>query len=150
MPAPKGHAKYPGAGRPKGAPNRKTLVRRRAEARALRQVDITAERTMLQIGRVAFVNRMGIWQDGHLLPVSEWPADVQAVVEDQDVIIKNAAAGDGHTDTVLRVRTAKLMPALDTLAKHFGLVTERSELKLSGSVDLVDLLRQRHGKHRPE
>jgi hypothetical protein len=44
------------------------------------------------------------------------------------VLIKNAKAGDGVTDTIHKLRFWDKTKALDTLAKHFGLVKERIEL----------------------
>jgi hypothetical protein len=92
--------------RPKGL-SRKTLARLEGEQRALQQAEITAERTMLEIGRVAFVDRSTVWKAGQLLPFEQWPADALALLEGFEVVIKNAAAGDGHTDTVHKVHLAK-------------------------------------------
>ena len=121
-------------GRPKGAIARKTRAKRAGEARALRHADITAERTMLEIARIAFADRSSVWKDGKLMAFTEWPADALALLEGFEVVIKNAAAGDGHTDTVHKVNLAKKLGALEMLAKHFGLVSEK--LEVSGSVDI--------------
>lgn len=93
--------------------------------------DITAERTMLEIARLAMADRTAVWREGKLLPVEDWPADQKALLEGFEVIVKNAAAGDGHTDTVHKVHLARKQGALDLLAKHFGLVTEKVEHTLS-------------------
>ncbi len=122
-------------GRPLG-PTRKTLAKRQGEARALRQADITAERTMLELARIAFASRTDVWKDGRLLSFEDWPADAVALLEGFEVVVKNAAAGDGHTDTVHKVHLAKKIPALEILAKHFGISVER--LEISGSVSLTE------------
>src|ERR1700674_1339317 len=105
-----------------------TIGRERGRARALKNADITAERTMLEIARVAFAGRATMWKDGFLLPFDQWPADALALLEGFEVVIKNAAAGDGHTDTVHKVHLAKKLGALDILAKHFGLYAEHVKL----------------------
>lgn len=115
----------------KGTKHPKTLARERGHAKALRMQEITAERTMMEIGRLAFANRADMWRDGRLLPFDQWPRDSLALLEGFEVVIKNAAAGDGHTDTVHKVHLAKKLGALDLLAKHFGLVTEKVEMSLS-------------------
>jgi hypothetical protein len=115
-------------GRPKGRKSEKTLAREAGRAEALREAHITAKRTMLEIGRVAFANRAAMWREGRLLPFEDWPADALALLEGFEVIVKNAAAGDGHTDTVHKVHLAKKLRALELLAKHFGLVQDRVEL----------------------
>ena len=108
-----------------------TIARNRGRARALRNADITAERTMLEIARVAFAGRASMWKDGCLLPFEQWPADALALLEGFEVVIKNAAAGDGHTDTVHKVHLAKKMAALEILAKHFGMFADHVELSVS-------------------
>lgn len=116
------------AGRPKGARNAKVVARERGRARALRLAEVTAERTMLQIARHAFADRRQVWVDGKLLPIGDWSADAGALLESFEVVIKNAAAGDGHTDTVHKVHLSKPLHALELLAKHFGLVTDKHEI----------------------
>lgn len=139
MAPPKGHPPYKGAGRPPGhtAP---VKARLRGKARALRQLDITAERTMLEVGRVAFALRSSMWKDGQLLPFDQWPADALALLEGFEVVIKNAAAGDGHTDLVHKVHLAKKMPALSELLRHFGLVNDKLDVKLSVDNQLLSVL----------
>lgn len=80
---------------------------------------------MVEIAKIAMANRADIFKDGKLLPLEEWPADCQALLEGAEVIIKNAEAGDGHTDRVHKVQLAKKLGALEILAKHFGLYNEK-------------------------
>ena len=131
-------------GRPKGTghPIAKTRAKRAGRTRALKHADITAERTMLEIARVAFAGRATMWKDGTLLPFDEWPVDALALLEGFEVVIKNAAAGDGHTDTVHKVHLAKKLGALELLAKHFGLVTDKLEVEFK----VGDRLRAARGR----
>lgn len=121
----------PGAGRKRGQSTAPVLARRAGRAKALHRLEITAERTMLEIGRVAFVDRRGIL----LKPLAEWTSDEGALLEGFEIVVKNAAAGDGHTDTVHKVHLAKKLGALELLAKHFALLTERIEH--SGGIDIA-------------
>jgi phage terminase small subunit len=123
-------------GRPRGK-SAKTLARERGIARALRQADITAERTVLELARVAFVNRCGIWRDGRIKPLHEWTDDERALLEGCEVVVKNAEGGDGHTDRVLKLHLARKVPALELLGKHFGLFVEKHQHHVSAEVDLV-------------
>jgi len=102
---------------------------------------------MLEIARIAFTDRTSMWRDGRLLSVDEWPPDAAALVEGFEVIIKNAQAGDGHTDTVHKVHLAKKLGALEMLAKHFGLVTEKVEV--SGEVTLAQRIAAARQRLRP-
>lgn len=115
----------PGSGKPKGYRSPKRLAREAARDAVIRQELITAERTMLELARIAFADRTSIFQNGRLLPLHEWPPDAAALLEGAEIIIKNAEAGDGHTDRVHKVHLAKKLGALEILAKHFGLLAER-------------------------
>jgi len=135
-------------GRPKGL-SRKTLARLAGEQRALQQAEITAERTMLEIGRVAFADRSLVWQNGRILPFDQWPADALALLEGFEVIVKNAAAGDGHTDTVHKVQLAKKIGALEILAKHFALMNDVVKVDFAQSLlDRLDRARLRVAEAR--
>ncbi len=90
---------------------------------------------MLEIARLAMADRTAVWRDGKLLPVEDWPADQKALLEGFEVIVKNAAAGDGHTDTVHKVHLAKKHGALEMLAKHFGLLVDK--LEHSGEIKIT-------------
>lgn len=129
--------KRTGAGRKPG-PTARTQAKQRGRERALRNVDITAERVMLELARLAFTDRRGPWRDGHLKPLDEWTADEAACLEGFEVIVKNAQAGDGHTDTVHKAKLATKDNALNLLARHFGLVSDK--LKLEGKVTLEQLI----------
>jgi hypothetical protein len=123
-------------GRQRGTPNRTTAATRAAQTRALRDAEITGARTILEIARVAFTDRRTIWQNGRLLPLEAWTVDQAACLEGLEVIVKNAQAGDGHTDTIHKVKLANKLHALEMLAKHFGLLVEKVEV--SGEVTLLE------------
>ena len=53
-----------------------------------------------------------------------------------EIVKKNVAAGDGHTDTVLKVSVWDKMKALEQLAKHHGLVTQRVDINVVTSAEL--------------
>lgn len=94
---------------------------------------------MLELGRLAFADRRSVWtEDGHLKPFHEWTADEAALLEGFEVIVKNAEAGDGHVDRVHKVRLATKQHALEVLAKHFGLMTNKIEV--TGKLTLEDLV----------
>jgi hypothetical protein len=113
-------------------------------SRALQMAEITAERTMLEIGRVAFVDRSQVWRNGQILPFNEWPEEALLLLEGFEIIVKNAAAGDGHTDTVHKVQLAKKLGALELLAKHFALLTDVVRVDFEQSLlDRLDRGRQR-------
>jgi hypothetical protein len=44
-------------------------------------------------------------------------------------IVKNAAAGDGHTDTVHKIKLADKLKELDLLARHFALLHDQMSIE---------------------
>jgi phage terminase small subunit len=66
-------------------------------------------------------------EQGNLRPIHSLPDDAAAMVGGIEVIKKNAAAGDGVIDTVHKVKVVDPVKALEMLAKHFGILTEKVE-----------------------
>lgn len=133
----------------KGTRYAKTLAKRRGRERALQLAEVTEERTILEIARLAFTDRRGVWaDDGHLKPLNAWTPDEAACLEGLEVIIKNAEAGDGHTDRVHKVKLTSKMGALDLLARHFGLLKDRLEVSAPAEI-VAELLKARVAKVGP-
>ena len=72
---------------------------------------------------------------GSLLPVAQIPLETRCAIAGIEVVIKNAQAGDGHTDTVHKIKFWDKGRALELLAKHLGLLVEKVEH--SGGVELT-------------
>ena len=96
------------------------------QTKQLAGAELSAARVLEEIRRLAFADARDIYDDhGNLKPMSEWSPEAAATVSGIETIVKNAKAGDGVTDTVLKVRRWDKPKALECLAKHFGLLTER-------------------------
>jgi len=99
-----------------------TIERRMAKA------ELTADRVLEELRRLAFADHRKFFDaKGNLLPIVELDDEAAAALAGFEVIIKNAAAGDGVTDVVHKIKTYDKTKALDILAKHFGLVREVHE-----------------------
>ncbi len=62
--------------------------------------------------------------DGNLIPITQLrPADA-ALIAGFEVVIRNAAAGDGHTETVVKVRLTDRAKYVQMAAQHFALLTD--------------------------
>ena len=60
---------------------------------------------------------------------------------------KNAAAGDGHTDTVLKIRLRDSSNYVEMAAKHFALLTDVVRVDVEQSLlDRLDRGRQRNAQ----
>jgi hypothetical protein len=66
-----------------------------------------------------------------------------------EVVIKNAAAGDGHTDAVLKVRLRDLSNYVEMAAKHFALLTDVVKVDIEQALhERLDRGRQRNAEAR--
>jgi phage terminase small subunit len=56
-------------------------------------------------------------------------ADAGAALAAFEVVIKNAEAGDDHTDTIYKFKLWDKVRAIELYMKHYGMLVERIELK---------------------
>lgn len=94
----------------------------------LQKVDLTAERTLEEMRRLAFSDIRTLFDaNGNLKPLHTLTAEEAACIAGLEVIIKNAEAGDGKTDKVHKIKIWDKTKTLDMLGKHFALMTEKVE-----------------------
>ena len=99
------------------------------KAKQLDRAELTAARVLQELGRVAFVNGRDYWNaSGDAKHPHELSVDEGACLAGFEVLIKNAKAGDGVTDTVHKFKLFDKVRALELLAKHFRLLVERVEI----------------------
>lgn len=99
------------------------------KAKQLEKADLSAARVLEEYRRISFLDVRTFYDEaGNLKPVKDWTADQGASVSSFEVLIKNAKAGDGVTDTVHKIRLIDKSRTLNDLSKHFGLLTERVDL----------------------
>ena len=100
------------------------------------KAELSASRVLEELRRVGFVNIRGLFQaDGQLKPVTEWSDEQLAAVASMDIVTverENAPPARVH-----KLRLWNKVAALDTLAKHFGLLKERIELDHPVSIRIV-------------
>lgn len=107
----------------------------RGQARKLDKVDLTADRVLEELARVAFGNLQDlVTATGADIPLHQLPRAVAAALASREVVMKNAAAGDDKIDRVLKVKMVDKVPALGLLARHFALLVDR--VQVTGEVSL--------------
>lgn len=72
--------------------------------------------------------------EGNLRRIVDLTAEEASMIAGVEVVIKNAAAGDGHTDTVHKIKLKDASRYVEMAAKHFGLLAEH--VVHSGGVDI--------------
>lgn len=96
------------------------------QAKQLGKADLTAVRVLEEMRRLAFSDlRQAFDEHGNLKPIQELSDETAAAVASVEVIIKNAAAGDKHTDTIHKLKVWDKPRVLEMLGKHFSLLTEQ-------------------------
>jgi hypothetical protein len=86
---------------------------------------------------------------GKLKQIHTLPAEVRSTIASVEVVIRNAAGGDGHTDTIHKVKLWSKDKALELLAKHFSLLVNRVRLETDEALlKLLDEGRKRNAKRK--
>jgi phage terminase small subunit len=102
------------------------------KAQQLDTAELSAARVLEELRRLALVDARSFWDaQGRLKPLSELTVDQGAALAGFEVIIKNAKAGDGQTDEIHKIKLWDKTRALELLAKHFKLLTEVHEHRVS-------------------
>jgi phage terminase small subunit len=98
--------------------------------------ELTATRTLEAIRRplVADVRKL-FDSNGNLRPITSLGDDEAALIAGFEVIVKNAEAGDGHTDKVHKIKIVDRARYVEMAAKHFKLLTDVQQQ--TGAVKMV-------------
>ena len=109
-------------------------VKRKAAERLADLID--PDRALREAARLAYSDvRMLFDEEGRLKPVKDWPDELAAAIGGIEVLKRNVDSHDGRTDDVIKVKVWDKRAALEMLFKHMGLLTERLELTVKGSIE---------------
>jgi phage terminase small subunit len=96
----------------------------------LSRAGVSKDRLLQELGRVALA-RVSDYFD----PVtraarhpSDLTPDAAAALAGFEVVIKNAEAGDGHTDTIHKFKLWDKVKAIELYMKHYGMLVEKVEV----------------------
>jgi phage terminase small subunit len=97
-----------------------------------KKLEITKERTMQEIARLAFSDIGRIFDgDGNIKPVSEIDEDTRRAISGIDVDELTAGSGSEKTSIGVnkKVKLYDKVKSLEMLAKHFGIYTDAPQTK---------------------
>ena len=98
------------------------------KARHAEEAGLSAIETLKQVMFVSTADIRSFFdEDDNLKPVSEWTEAQGALVASMEVIIKNAEAGDGHTDRVHKFKFWDKPKAINLAMQNLGLLIEKIE-----------------------
>ena len=116
----------------------------RLQAKQLAKTELTAELVKQAIRRSVYAQAHGDMRrfftpSGRLRRIVDLTEDEAAQLAGFDVIIKNAAAGDGHTDTVHKIKLrGDAAHFTELAARHLGMLTDKLEVNVS-EVEMAEL-----------
>lgn len=120
----------------------------KAQQKRLDAAELSAARTLEEMRRLAFSNVQDLFDEqGELRPIHTLTREQAACIASLEIIMKNATAGDGKIDRVMKIKVWDKPKVMEMLGKHFALLTERVEIEASDK--LVEALlagRQRAAK----
>lgn len=109
-------------------------VKRKAAERLADLID--PDRILREAARLACSDVRDLFDDrGNLLPIKQWPDHMAAAVGGVEVIVKNAEAGDGHTDRIHKLKIWDKPKNIELLMRHLGLLNDK--LDVTVNVDIV-------------
>lgn len=126
----------------------KALEARRAEALAKAQeiTGISVERTLKELGRIAYFDVRRLYrEDGSLKPIHEWDDDCAAAVAAIDQVEEFAGKGEdraliGYTK---KVRVFDKNSAIEKAMKHLGLFEKDNRQKTDPVAELLAAIQER-------
>ena len=76
-----------------------------AEKQRLEANKVSAARVIEENRRIGFNDPRRFFDaSGNLKPITEWTEEMAAAVASIEVVRRNVAGGDGHSDTVVKIR----------------------------------------------
>lgn len=100
------------------------------KAKQLKKVGLTGEWVLEELRKVAASDPRKFFEDwGGIKPIHELGDEEAAALSHFEVVKKNLYSGDRKVDTVHRFKLHDKVRALESLAKHFGLLVEKQQVE---------------------
>lgn len=111
------------------------------------RTEVTQDRVLAEYAKLAFLDPRRFYNEsGGLIPVHELPADVAAALSGMEVTVERAGKDeDGKQEfaDVTKIKFADKKGALDSVARHLGMFTDKVEH--SGEIKTPELKLVLHG-----
>jgi phage terminase small subunit len=105
------------------------------KAREIR-TEITQDRVLAEFAKIAFLDPRKFYDEaGNLIPIHKLDDDTAAALGGMDVSAVRSA--DGDIDYTKKIKIIDKKGALDSIARHLGMFTDKTEVKHSGLDELL-------------
>lgn len=110
---------------------------------ALKRHQVTVDRVIAEYAKIAFLDiRKAFGDDGDLKPIHEIDDDTAAAIAgvESEAVFEGSGRDRERVGTLKKIKLADKKGALDSIAKHLGMFTDKTEItgKDGGPVDLTD------------
>lgn len=122
-------------------PNISYMIQKRREKLA-EKVEITQERVLQEYAKLAFLDPQEFYdKNGGLLSIPDLPKDVAAALSGMDVMTSFNKDSES-VDTIKKIKFSDKKAALDSVAKHLGMFSDKAEqgLTLAATQAILSLL----------
>lgn len=131
---------------------KKVEIQRAVEIRrekAVERTELRVERVIEELRRLALGDIGKLFDElGNLKPLHTLAPEDRACIAGVEVVIKNAKAGDGVTDTIHKIKCWDKPKSLELLARYFGILKDK--LEVSGDWGTIEQrLRSARAKSEP-
>jgi phage terminase small subunit len=107
------------------------------KARQLKAADLSAVRVLEEHRRISFSDiRHYLDEHGRIKPLHTLAPELTAALASIKVTKKNLTVGDGQQEDVIELKLWDKLQALEALARHFGLLTEK--VHVTGELSLLE------------
>lgn len=111
-------------------------------AKRAEKTEITAERVLLELSRLAFLDvRKAFNKNGSLKAIHELDDDTAAAVAGMD--ITEFGSGDEQSGVLKKIKLSDKKGALELVMRHLGMLTPAVQVDLDSELKKVDLERKR-------
>lgn len=108
------------------------------EAALVRQRELSQEAVLEAIRRQVLGDIRELFDDDcNFIPIKRLTAAQASMIAGFEIVLKNAEAGDGHTDRVLKLKLKDASKYVEMAGKYFGLFVDRHELSGPGGLPLA-------------
>lgn len=103
------------------------------------KLEVTSERVVEELARIAFVNPANMFSKGKLLEISEMPEDTVRALSGFDVEVVHSGFDDENptSTTTIKPRLWNKLEALKLLMAHLGMNLPGSKVKVEGTVNVI-------------